>query len=239
MADMEFGQTFAQKSGQAMTTALVEGGGVAIGFLGAGALGKLVENKMPYIAKNVVPTSSMTDKIVAWTANNAPKVGLWYLAYKYGPKKATNMTELMIIDAKKAVVASVVVDSLMRIGNSGAPGAGINLFGIQLMPGNEIPSSNPQLQASLQKVISENSTLRSQLNQALGKLASSPNPTPAYTTPPEPAGTEFGTMPTRGNPRFGTMPVDQTKTQKKFGQMRSGELTLDERVTVGAMHGFD
>lgn len=243
---MEFGDTFTRRSGEMMTTALAEGGGIAIGFLGAGAIGKWTEN---YVKPNVVPTSPTTDKIVAWIVNNAPKIGAWYLVHNYGPRGTPrNMTELMTVDAKKAMFASVVVDSIMRATNKGAPGVGFKLFGIQLMPGEGVSGTNPNpqlqanLQANLHKVIQENSSLRGQLNQALAKLASNPQ---IIATPYPDHDRKYGMMqttPEAENRRkeFGAMEspiIDERNT--RFGQMNKSKLNFaGEEDRLASMYGM-
>lgn len=260
---MEFGERIYRKSGEAVTTALAEGGGVALGFLAASGVGNLIEK---YLKDNITANSPQSDKVIAWLANNGPKFVAWYgmnwAQRNYNIDPAKNMGNLMFVDAKKAVVASAFVDSAIRLFNHGAPGSGITIGGYKILGANtppQVSSSNPQSEAVAQQLIRENSSLRGQLNQALSKLASIPSeqnrivvnaiPQPQPQPQPQPHvvsvvpqsqpnDVKYGTMPTRGNPKYGTMPVDETSYQKKFGNM--SDMTLDgEAKTLGAMFNFD
>lgn len=258
MAEMEFGRKFAETTGQVATTAVVEGGGVALGFLGAGATGKYFENTFK---KGVTRTSPLSDKIVAWAANVTPKVGVWYLLKKIGPKDprvVKDLGELAIVDAKKASVASIVVDGLMRVSNGGAPGAGFKLFGIDMLTGesgNGNVQQVQQMQGNIQRVIQENSALRGQLNQALQRLATAPAipaaPAPVITVTQMPPDHDraYGMMqttPEAENRRKAYQAMDPfvspdgTPRRKEFGTMESVPPAISERNRqFGAMNKAD
>lgn len=235
MVEMEFGRTFSKRSGEAITTALVEGGGVALGLVASGTIGKMVEKT---VKKGVTKDSKTMDKIVAYFSNNLPKVGLYVILKKIGPidpQSPGNMTELMLVDAKKATIASVALDSLIRIGNRGAPG-NLKVFNLDILGEDKIVNvTDPGIQDNIQKLIQENSTLRSQLNQSLSKLASVQQSTPALqqvvaasqSTTPQSATRIITNQPHPDHDRrFGMMSATATvgepeDRRKKYGAMEA------------------
>lgn len=76
------------------------------GFIASGFSGRYIENS---IKPGVVSTSSTSDKIIAGVANNAPKLGLYYLFTKVG-----------LSGAAAAAIGSVGYDALIRLTNQGA-----------------------------------------------------------------------------------------------------------------------
>lgn len=95
-----------------------EGLGVAGGFVVGAAGGRYVENlvmgKDPAGVQIVVtPADTLTTKVKAWGANNVAKGGLWYLMRRYNA--ATELTK----DASKALLGSIVFDTILRLGNHG------------------------------------------------------------------------------------------------------------------------
>jgi len=171
---MEFGRLSKVTLGEAATTIVAEGGSVVAGLFGAGILGKLVEKNLGTVgSKAALPSSSMTDKMIAWTTNNVPKVGLWYLLKKEG--KVLGGYEK---DIEKGIVASVVLDTVARAGNSFAPKPLLQIGGFDLLSGEKVSSmtsADTQLQTATHQLIQENSALRGQLNQAMRKLADAPH----------------------------------------------------------------
>ena len=248
---MEFGSLSKVTLGEAVTSAATEGGSVVAGLLGAGFLGKLVEKNLGTAgSKNALPTSSITDKGIAWLVNNGPKVGLWYLLKKEG--RVLGGYEK---DVEKGIVASVVLDTVVRAGNRFAPKSLLKIGKYDVLSGEEVKEVttmsevNPQLQANLQQVIQENSSLRGQLNQALGRLASIPSAQPQITVTPMPPGvTPHGVTSTGGvqvfpegfarRREFGVMESPATEERhRKFGYM--GNLNVNTNKSVGAMFGMD
>lgn len=247
MAEMEFSGA-SKKIGDVTTTALAEGGGVAIGFLGAGIVGKQIEK---VIKPNVVKTSPVIDKAIAWAANNVPKVAVWYGIKKVNKMpggKPSNLSELMMDDAKKATIASVVFDTLVRASNGGAPGTTVKLFGIDVLSGQSVADNTEvttQLQNNLQRLVQENSTLRSQLNQALGKMASAPTPTPSPLAPPADHDRAWSMMQTpeavERRKQFGTMESEApaiAERNKRFSQMSRSQLNFAGDVEASSAYGM-
>ncbi len=242
---MEFGKISKMSvSNFAMTTA-TEGGAVVAGLLGAGFAGKQIENQFK---PGVTAASPMMDKVVAILANDGTKLLGYYLLRKHGMEMTKSESgKAMVLDVGKGFLGSAVLDLLVRSGNDFAPGTTVKVFGIDLL-GSSTNGANatPQMQANMQKVLQENSSLRAQLNSALQRVASaSPNVTvtpvrtAAQIPPSTPASDKaYGVMPTRGNPKYGTMPVDETPSQRNFGQMN--DMSVDGGAkTLGSMFNFD
>jgi len=168
---MEFGRLSKMTVGEVAKTTATEGGAVVAGLLGSGFLGKQVENM---VKTGVVPTSSMTDKLLAYAGNNAPKLALYYLLRKEGRKFLGGYE----VDMGKGALSSIVLDTIVRAGNEGAPKSLFTLFGYDVLTGSSTNNMTPQMQQNMQKVLQENSSLRQQLNGALQRIASaSPNVT--------------------------------------------------------------
>lgn len=230
MAEMEFRSRISRMIGEATTTVATEGGSVIAGLLGAGVLGKIVEKNLGTVgSKAAVQTSTMMDKGIAWVANNGPKVVLWYLLKKEGMRLGG-----LEKDIEKGIVASVVLDTVIRATNKGAPKSVLSIAGYDVLGESSPSNSNPQLQAAAQQLIQENSTLRSQLNQAMGKLASQ-----KIEMTPLDVNTTGVTGSREGNARrteFGAMEAPAIEERhRRFGQMfndsRSG--------SIGTMFGMD
>lgn len=167
---MEFGKLSKMSVGEVATGVATEGGAVVAGLLGAGFLGKQIEK---YV-KVATPTSSMMDKALAWAGNNVPKLGLYYVLRKEGGKMLGGYEK----DIGKGVLGSVILDTLVRTGNQGAPGTTVKVFGIDLLGEQSNGNVSSQMQQNMQKVLQENSSLRQQLNGAMQRIASaSPNVT--------------------------------------------------------------
>jgi hypothetical protein len=180
---------------------VAEGVGVAGGFVGAGILGRQVEN---LVKKNVTTSSSMSDKLMAGLGNNLPKVAVWYLLKQYGPEpKPGDMVSEVAVDVKKSMMGSVFYDVMLRAANHGVNETRIKLGSVDILSGKPEPKGidvntyNRQIaamrqeetrklqgesrkvqsvQGDLQKVVQENSYLRQQLNEALGRLANAAKP---------------------------------------------------------------
>lgn len=222
--------------GDAVTTVATEGGAVIGGLLGAGFVGKQVEN---IVKPGVLPTSPMLDKALSYLGNNGTKI-LLYLMLRgksvggYGK------------DIGKGVLGSVVLDTLMRSGNNFAPGTTFKLFGYDIMSADGVQT--PQMQANLQKVLQENSALRQQLNGALQKLASaSPivNITPVQPAFPPDHDRQYGMMqstPEAENRRkaYGAMtPPIEDERNRRYGAMNKSQLNFaGETDTMAATFGM-
>ena len=167
---MEFGKLSKMSVGEVVTGVATEGGAVVAGLIGAGVVGKQIEK----MVKVATPESSMTDKLLAYLGNNAPKLGLYYVLRKEGGKHLGGYEK----DMGKGVLGSVVLDTLIRLDNNYAPKPAVSLFGIDFLGDKTLNSATPQMQQNMHKVLQENSSLRQQLNSALQRIASaSPNVT--------------------------------------------------------------
>ncbi len=125
-----------------LTDSLKIGGGFAV----AGFAGRYVENKA--LTTPVTSTSSMTDKLIGWAANNAPKI-VGYIALSSTSK-----------DIASGMLGSAIVDSMLRYVNNGPNPINITIKDYRIMNNDN------------QKLIQENSVMRSQLNNTLQKIAS-------------------------------------------------------------------
>lgn len=155
--------------GEAATVLISEGAGVAGGFVGGAFVGRQVQNWV----KPDDQIKTLTDGIIAWAANNIPKIGIWYLGGRYVSPLPKTSTEIMASDARKALAGSVAFDTLMRIAHGGKNPATAYLGGWQVL-GSGDTRIMTTAQSDIQRLIQENSALRNQLNNALRKLASGP-----------------------------------------------------------------
>ena len=169
--------------GEVANTLVTEGVGVGAGFIGASTIGRRVED---YMLPTGVDPASLMSKVKGWAYNNVPKLAIWYVIRKYVPETPETRTQEMLMDAKKAIAGSVVFDSLLRATNHGMPvhdPSGYKLLGGK---GEQVRSAAPQ--ADVQRLIQENSALRTELNKALQRLAApAPAPQPIYVQAPAPA----------------------------------------------------
>lgn len=179
---MDWEQLRERTLGEVGTTLATEGVGVAGGLIGAGFVGRQIENIImgkdtAGVQKYVMETDTWGTKFKAWAANNLPKLGIWYLLRGYAkvePGEVITPGKEITVDAKKAFAGSVVFDTLIRVLSRGAMplGGKVKLFGIDIL-GEE--SDRPAaLQTDIQRLIQENSALRTELNKALQKIASAP-----------------------------------------------------------------
>jgi len=228
---MEFGKISSMNVGEVLKGTATEGGAVIAGLLGAGILGKQVEK----FVKVATPTSTMLDKALAYAGNNVPKIAAYYLVRKEGGKL---IGADLAKDVGKGILGSVVLDTLIRSGNSFAPGTTFKLFGYDVMSESAANDATPQMQQNMQKVIQENSSLRQQLNGVLQKLASSSQT--AYIPPSDHV--SYGNMPgvAKQNPTYGNMDVNNTPSQKRYGQMTQTDMSLNgDMVSLGTRYGMD
>jgi hypothetical protein len=139
-----------------------EGLGVALGLIGAGFVGRQIQNRVKTDAE-VTAAPTITNYAYAWGGNNIPKLAIWYLM------RDRAHSELMV-DAKKAVAGSVVFDSIMRLFNGGTNPATASVGGYEVL-GNGRGMQAAGGSGDVQKVIQENSALRNELSNALQRLA--------------------------------------------------------------------
>jgi len=172
---MDWEQLREKTLGEVGTALVSEGAGVAGGFVGAAFIGRQIQN----FIKPDENVATFTDGAIAWLANNIPKIAIWYLSKGYAlePGEAVTPVKEAISDARKAFAGSVVFDTLMRLSNSGKNPATATVMGWQVLgPGKPAQKS---VQADVQRLIQENSALRTELNKALQRLASQPAIQPA------------------------------------------------------------
>lgn len=140
-----------------------EGAGVALGLIGAGFIGRSIQNRWVTDAA-VTADPNLMNYVKAWLGNNGPKLAVWY----YMRNKVTS--EIMV-DAKKAVAGSVVFDSIMRALNKGINPATAVVGGYEVLGNGGNSQAAAGSSGEIQKVIQENSALRIELNNALQRLA--------------------------------------------------------------------
>jgi len=169
--------------GEVANTLVTEGVGVGAGFIGASTVGRRIED---YMLPLGVDGASWSSIIKGWAYNNVPKLAAWYVIRKYVPETPETRTQEVLADAKKAIAGSVVFDTLLRTTNHGVPvhdPSGYKLLGGK---GEQVRTAAPQ--ADMQRLIQENSALRTELNKALQRLAApAPAPQPVYVQAPAPA----------------------------------------------------
>ena len=169
--------------GEVANTLVAEGVGVGAGFIGASTIGRRIED---YMLPAGVDGTSWTSILKGWAYNNAPKLAIWYVIRKYVPETPETRTQEMMMDAKKAIAGSVVFDTLLRTTNHGVPVH--DPSGYKLLGGKGEPVRTAAApQADTQRLIQENSALRTELNKALQRLAApAPAPQPIYVQAPAP-----------------------------------------------------
>jgi hypothetical protein len=169
--------------GEVANTLVTEGVGVGGGFIAASTVGRRIEDYM--LGATVTEADTLTTKIKGWAYNNVPKLAGWYLIRKYVPETPETRTQEVLVDAKKAIAGSVVFDSLLRATNHGAPVH--DPSGYKLLGGKGEPVRTAAPQADMQRLIQENSALRTELNKALQRLAApAPAPQPVQVQAPAP-----------------------------------------------------
>ncbi len=171
-----------------------EGVGIGGGFIVGGVVGRQVETML--MKDSVTEFSPITDKVMAWAANNGSKAVLYYLAKKYDARSTMGES------ATSALAGSIVYDTILRLAGRGVNTADVNLAGYRILGQNKIANAN------VQKLVQENSILRTELNKALQKLATQSQQIQA----PRPA---IKDMPLRV-PGFGTIP-DPAERQARYG----------------------
>lgn len=178
---MDWEQMREKTLGEVGTALASEGLGVTGGFLAAGIVGRQIQDRIK--ADGAIVTT--TDKIMAWSANNIPKLGMWYLLKKYAPVEPGEIltpVKEATVDAKKAVAGSIIVDTLIRLSNGGKNTGTISIFGYEVMTGSP-ETKSASSSADTQRLIQENSALRAELNKALQRLAQPPLQAPTAPAP--------------------------------------------------------
>lgn len=170
--------------GEVANTLVAEGVGVGAGFIGASTIGRRIED---YMLPTGVDGTSWSSIFKGWTYNNVPKLAIWYVIRKYIPESPETRTQEMLVDAKKAIAGSVVFDTLLRTTNHGLPVHDPSSYKLLGGKGEPIRTAAAP-QADVQRLIQENSALRTELNKALQRLAApAPAPQPVYVQTPAPA----------------------------------------------------
>lgn len=214
---MDWEQLREKTLGEVGTSLVAEGAGVTAGFIGAAIVGRQIQNRVKSdTAVEADPTA--TNKIMAWSANNVPKIALWYLLKKYTtvePGEVLTPMKEATVDAKKAVSGSIIYDTIIRLANGGRNPGDVRLWGYSVMSPEPHKSAQSPVQstsqADIQRLIQENSALRAELNKALQRLAQPPLPAPA---PPvaQPAPQVAAPPPVQ------MAPVVQTQPQRVYQQ---------------------
>lgn len=169
--------------GEALVT---EGGGVAVGFVGASFLGRQIQNLTGQTDANIA--GNLMNAVTAWSANNIPKLLAWYFTRKYAIEPGETGTPIReaVSDARKAFAGSVVFDTLMRLANGGSNPASASIMGWQVLGSGNGQVTTQAAQADVQRLIQENSALRTELNKALQRLATQHVAPPVIQQPQQP-----------------------------------------------------
>lgn len=203
-----------------------DGIGIGGGFIVGGTVGRFVENMFFKTPVNV--DSPMTDKLLAWASNNGAKAALYILAKTYDAK--TPVTK----EAVGALAGSVVYDTVLRLANRGVNAADVRMMDYRIL-GNTGG-------ADVQKLVKENSILRTELNKALQRLAGvslpqardmpgfldNPRVSAVPATPDSPG--------VRGDFKYGGAPSPAVaERQREFGAMPWTPDVMERQRRFGAM----
>lgn len=193
---------------EALTTS---GVGVAGGLVLGGAIGRLVQNKVKSDA-DVTAAPTLGNCAMAWGGNNVPKLALWYLTRRYASSELT-------IDGRKALMGSVVFDTLMRLLNKGINPASAYIGTYQVLGSSDAGTPGPA--GDVQRLIRENSALRAELNKALERLGEAGLPDGAETR----------------RRKYGAMPEEslQTPRQKRYSFMGENSGLTDLTARFGML----
>lgn len=210
--------------GEVANTLVAEGVGVGAGFIGASTIGRRIED---YMLPAGVDGTSWSSIIKGWAYNNAPKLAIWYMIRRYIPETPETRTQEMMMDAKKAIAGSVVFDTLLRTTNHGMPVH--DPSGYKLLGGKGEPVRTAAApQADVQRLIQENSALRTELNKALQRLAApAPVTQPVQVAAPQPVQV--------ASPQVSALQADIQKLIQENNSMRS-ELNNATQRMMAATH---
>lgn len=172
---MDWEQLRERTLGDIGTSLATEGIGVAAGFIGASLAGRQIENRIlgkdaAGVQKYITSADTGGDKFKAWAGNNIPKAALWYLLRGYthvAPGEVLTPGKEITVDAKKAFAGSIVFDSLIRLTNKGVPIGPVKFAGIDWLAGENAERGTGEVSAETQRLIQENTSLRTELNKAL------------------------------------------------------------------------
>ncbi len=187
---MDWEQLRERTLGEVGTALVSEGLGVTGGFIGAAIVGRQIQNRVKS-DDAVLADPTASNKVMAWSANNVPKLAMWYLLKRYAdvePGEALTPMKEATVDAKKAISGSIIYDTIIRLANGGTNPGDVKLWGYQIMSGGPQKSVQSS-QADTQRLIQENSALRAELNKALQRLATPTQavaPAPVVRTSPAP-----------------------------------------------------
>lgn len=206
-----------------------EGVGIGGGFIVGGAVGRQVENML--FKTPVTSASPISSKLLAWLANNGAKGVVYLLAKRYDADSP------MAKEATKALAGSIVYDTVLRVANHGYNPAEVTLSGYRIL-GSEL-GMTPE---KVQKLLQENTLLRTELNKALQRLAGVNTPQAAYRPAERFAGNIPGSEPWNANPdmpggiRYGgfTSPA-VAERQRQYGAMPITADVADRQTKYGAM----
>jgi hypothetical protein len=197
--------------GEAFSAIVEEGGAVTAGLFGAGIVGRQAENMLVKIP--VTPTSTTTEKVTGWAANNIPKALAWYFLRGKIPS-----------DVEKGIVASAAFDTVMRLTNDGVNPATATVMGYQVLGDGRIVMGAADAN-TVKRLVEENNALRSE-NTALKSGALPYQETPYSPRLPPYVGSQQVVPPAERERRFAfmqpaipgvTKPPGQAEREKKYG----------------------
>lgn len=139
-----------------------EGLGVAGGFIGGAFVGRQAQTLLGWTDAAIANTATTLDYMgiaKAWIANNGPKIGLWYLLKRYDA--GSELTK----DADKALLGSVVFDTLMRLLNSGLNPATATIHGYEVLGSGTATGATTQ--AQIQDMAQQINILKGELKKAM------------------------------------------------------------------------
>lgn len=190
-----------------------EGVGIGGGFIVGGMFGRQVENML--FKTPVTSSSPISSKLLAWLANNGTKGAIYLLAKRYDAGSP------FAKEATKALAGSIVYDTVLRVANHGYNPADVALAGYRIL-GNEAGMAPEKVQ----KLVQENTLLRTELNKALQRLAGIDSAPGRYRPAERFAGEVPGSEPWGANPdmpggiRYGGAPSPAVaERQRQYGAM--------------------
>lgn len=175
------------------------------GFTLAGVAGRQVQNYFKPDAAVV----GLTDGLIAWGANNGPKLIAWLLL------RSRAVPGSALETANLGIVTSIGFDTLMRLLNSGKNPATATIMNWQVLGESQ---GRPGIAGAgatgdIQNLIQENGAIRAELNKALQRLAV------AGVNVALPDGAEARRR------RYGAMDELQTPRQRKYAFMPDSGMT--------------
>lgn len=202
MAD--FGMATVKETWDALIS---EGLGVGLGFIAAGALGRLVQNRWVTDA-DVTADPGLKTYAEAWAGNNLPKLAVWHFSRPYANTE-------FLQDVRKAFLGNTVFDSGMRLANQGTNPATAMIGTTEVLGnGSDLGGGvKANLPPDVQHILQENEALRNEVNKMQREM-----------------GLDTEALPDGGarRKRFGAMTAQekaalqaaQTERQRKYAFMR-------------------